>query len=42
MNKGKFPQKYLNELITLSQDIVHINKAPVCSIKTVGEGTNQT
>lgn len=42
INKGRYPQKYLNDLISLAQNSVNITKAPVCSIKNVGEGTNQT
>ncbi len=41
MNKGKHPQKLLNELIQLAQDQVHISKAPVCSIKASADGSNQ-
>jgi hypothetical protein len=33
LNKGKYPQKYLNDLIALAQNMVNISKAPVCSIK---------
>lgn len=42
LNKGKYPQKYLNDLIALAQNMVNISKAPVCSIKSQGEGSNQT
>jgi len=42
LNKGKYPQKYLNDLIALAQNMVNISKAPVCSIKAQGEGSSQT
>ena len=42
VNKGRYPQKHLNDLISLSQNMVNISKAPICSIKSVGEGTGQT
>jgi len=41
VNKGRYPQKNLNDLISLAQNMVNISKAPVCSIKSVGEGSAQ-